>query len=252
MKKINYSLCFLAGMLLCSFVMVACSSDDDDDNDDNGGSANSSKRIAEIIEFSDGEMIEKTYTYDAQGRIVLIKKVETYYGKEDPGEVTYQYDKNSIQCHSEDGYSVDDHIYTLANGLIVEEFYKSVSRNGIIAYTILYSYDKDGHLISIVDNDEEASTSNYDIVWKDGYITSFGESDFTYTDIPWNKNLIFALDDYFLDPNLMLRGYFGKLPKHMPLTIGYYKYDYTLGPDGLISKITRSGYPRSEQSITWE
>ena len=111
MKKINYSLCFLAGMLLCSFVMVACSSDDDDDNDENGGSANSSKRIAKIIEFSDGEMIEKTYTYDAQGRIVLIKKVETYYGKEDPGEVTYQYDKNSIQCHSEDGYSVDDHIY---------------------------------------------------------------------------------------------------------------------------------------------
>ena len=70
MKKINYSLCFLAGMLLCSFVMVACSSDDDDDNDENGGSANSSKRIAKIIEFSDGEMIEKTYTYDAQGRIV--------------------------------------------------------------------------------------------------------------------------------------------------------------------------------------
>ena len=46
MKKINFSLCFLAGILLCSFVMVACSSDDDDDNDENGGSANSSKRIA--------------------------------------------------------------------------------------------------------------------------------------------------------------------------------------------------------------
>ena len=132
----------------------------------------------------------------------------------------------------------------------------NVTQKMVIPWTtifiILYSYDKDGHLISIVDNDEEASTSNYDIVWKDGYITSFGESDFTYTDIPWNKNLIFALDDYFLDPNLMLRGYFGKLPKHMPLTIGYYKYDYTLGPDGLISKITRSGYPRAEQSITWE
>ena len=137
MKKINCSLCFLAGMFLCSFIMAACSSDDEENNE-NGGSANGSKRIARIIDvYGKNDLIDKTYTYDAQGRIVLIKEVETYNGKEDPGEVTYQYDKNSIQCHSENSYSVDDHIYTLSNGLIVEEFYKRVSRYGITAYTKL-------------------------------------------------------------------------------------------------------------------
>ena len=218
MKKINFSLCFLAGILLCSFVMVACSSDDDDDNDENGGSANSSKRIARIIDlYGKNDMIDKTYTYDAQGRIVLIKEVETYNGKEDPGEVTYQYDKNSIQCHSEDGYSVDDHIYTL-----------------------------------IVDNDEEASTSNYDIVWKDGNIASFGDDNLTYSDIVWNKNMIIELQDDLIDPNLLLTGYFGKCPKYMPQTIGYCTYKYTLGPDGLISKISIKGSFNYERSISWE
>ena len=209
--------------------MVACSSDDDDDNDENGGSANSSKRIARIIDlYGKNDMIDKTYTYDAQGRIVLIKEVETYNGKEDPGEVTYQYDKNSIQCHSEDGYSVDDHIYKL------------------------YSYDKDGHLISIVDNDEEASTSNYDIVWKDGNIASFGDDNLTYSDIVWNKNMIIELQDDLIDPNLLLTGYFGKCPKYMPQTIGYCTYKYTLGPDGLISKISIKGSFNYERSISWE
>ena len=252
MKKINCSLCFLAGMFLCSFIMAACSSDDEENNE-NGGSANGSKRIARIIDvYGKNDLIDKTYTYDAQGRIVLIKEVETYNGKEDPGEVTYQYDKNSIQCHSENSYSVDDHIYTLSNGLIVEEFYKRVSRYGITAYTKLYSYDKDGHLISIVDNDEEASTSNYDIVWKDGNIASFGDDNLTYSDIVWNKNMIIELQDDLIDPNLLLTGYFGKCPKYMPQTIGYCTYKYTLGPDGLISKISIKGRFNYERSISWE
>ena len=121
-----------------------------------------------------------------------------------------------------------------------------------IFITKLYSYDKDGHLISIVDNDEEASTSNYDIVWKDGNIASFGDDNLTYSDIVWNKNMIIELQDDLIDPNLLLTGYFGKCPKYMPQTIGYCTYKYTLGPDGLISKISIKGSFNYERSISWE
>lgn len=244
MKKIISILCLTIGLFVSVTAFIACG----DDDVNNGG--NSSKHIVKIVGLAE-EIGESILTYDSNERITRI-----IFTRNDGRVIvrTYQYSETQIICVDDN----DTTIYTVENGLIVKE----EKHYGDIIY---YTYDNKGYLVSRIASDYKNSTSTITFNWVDGNMTSFtqvyydiGENGSTdtrtlsYTNIPWQKGMIFYFKGTNLDKYLWLSGYWGKTPKYMPRTNsskGGLDYDYTIS-DGLILEFIING--KTYSTFTWE
>lgn len=230
-----------------------------------GGNQNQ-KLIAKLIEEEGSTIYETVFSYDSQGRVVKAVKTESSATSTNSyGERTYQYGELTIISKEvvEGSYSngqtfkrSESHSYSLENGIIVKdvEIYSwSYSYNGITGgnnstTTSSYSYDSNGYL---------ASVSGTKIAWTGGNLTSIGEREFTYTNIPWNKGMFFTFNGTNMDSCLWPSGYWGNTPKYMPSQDTYKKmtYNYEIS-NGLITKVTITNNNTGDityiSTIVWE
>ena len=270
-KKILFG---LLGLVVAMFTMTACSNDDDDNN---GGVASGLKLTS--VEWRNGEYVDKeNYTYDKQGRV---EKYSWSSNNEYKGTVTYTFDYQDntiIMTQYDDDVKGTTTKYTLENGLIT----KGVVTNdeGEVVGNSNFSYDKDGQLVSIAENEVGYAGSSYTyeatIVWKDGNIesrtekegTSLSQATYQYTSELAVKGLVVGhegIDFEVFDSEefiLFKLGYFGKQPKNLLASVqgkrGPNEFDYTYtygfeGKDGYVSSCTRSSKSGSTvEKYTWE
>ena len=251
----------LAVVLCASF--AACS---DDDDESNGGMPSGSGLKLSSFTWDDGRWDD--YSYDAQGRV---NKVERYdeTGKFDES-INFEYNDNKIIATSDGGYRIV--CFLNSNGQIE----KTACTGDYSTETCTYTYDGNGHLTSINEEDGES----YPFIWENDnlvridnyrYYDGYGMLTFKYTSIPSSKGLFIYYDDFLIDifsdvftlPLLANLGYFGKVPQNMLESITYtdkssgdayvVKYSYELGKDGYVSKI--SGEDDGETTwvkLTWK
>ena len=243
MKHLNLKT-FILAMLIIPFG-VSCGDDDDNGN----YNSNNGKRIAKIIEESQGSTHESILTYDEHGRVV--KVIMTTKSADVTNEVytkTYQYgDSQIIQIENIENASNNEyprtHTYSLFNGLIVKD---TEIQNEIPIYTH-YKYDQDGYWIEYLvykEMDEVLAclSRSHGINWENGLLSSItylgSDMIYGYSSIPWIQGMIYDLTP-FTDPILYAEGYFGKIPNYLPSDFNYATYQY-ITHDGLVTQITKS------------
>ena len=244
-------------VIVCG-LMGACSSDNEEENENIKDSV---KHIVKVIDDdSDSAKEETFYTYDDQNRII---KATTISGRR-YSERNYTYGDGVIKSHEVEDNWEETHTYTLSNGLIVkdEEVQTTNGRNPSIT-TRSFTYDSNGYMVIIhtstnEDWDEDVTTK---CIWANGNLIKFDRGgdnsrEYRYSNIPWNKMMIYYLKGSNMDGNLWLAGYWGKRPKNLPSElVGDYSYKYEV-TNGYVTKMKYKGLWGEDYSgesiIIWE
>ena len=237
------------GLAVVFGMLLSCGSDD---SDDHSGVENNGKRVVEItrsgVEY--GYVQVYSLTYDPQGRIV--KYVEEYNG-EPCGEAVYTYTENLITFKSFFGEKItSSYECSVENGRVVKKtIYPTSNSDSDVRYTY-YDYDNDGYLHTIT------STSPYkkdNCIWGYGNLLKIGNDSFEYGDLTW-RNIPFGFNllSSEFDTFLQISGYYGKMPKNLPVkrinSNGTTTYVYDV-INGLIKSITYVGKSCSD-AYTYE
>lgn len=270
----NRTFIFQALMLVSLFLPLVTSCGSDDDNNDNNDKIIRPKRITKIIEESKGEIREREFTYDSQGRVILMKT--TLNSSKTTNAIytrTYQYGETLIIQKEEasekapDSYYYDrTYTYSLSNGRITK---RTETRNNI-SRVYEYSYDNYGYMNSfkeVYSLEDEEINHEYQLNWDNGNLISFNYMNytltpFTYSDLVWRDGLIFDMNLTLyptIDPILYATGFYGKTPKNIPSKYENISYQYSLS-GGLVTKVIRiyediNNKDLTETSvytITWE
>ena len=251
MKRFDYLSCLMIGIVLI-LGFTSCGGDDESDNE-NGGTT-SSKRIAKVIDEESGYINEISFTYDSEGRVVRVVQNgnDSKFGPI-VSELTYQYSDTHIESYKHGQYSSRSHTYTLSNGLIVKDVEENLRSGDIITST--YTYDDNGYMTSLTYRESGGYTEKLNCVWKEGNLMSLADHEYSYSNILWSNRLFFYFDGSGIDQYLWSAGYFGKIPKYLPLTDSFndVSYEYTLC-DGLVSEIRmiERGKVTYRRSYVWE
>lgn len=227
MKKMRtFSYALIAALVCVGF--VACSDDDAPD----APKPTVDKRLVSYSDYS-GENC--TIEYDADGRI---SKVSDAYDA-----VTFTYNKASISVSGGN----NEGTYTLKDGLITEW---RETDGGVWKFT--YSQ---GRLTGYTDYYGETTT----YTWKDGDIVTqeirdengnYKTETYTYaTDYDYGTVCAFLQSDSYLYDNLceflILQGYFGKTPVHLPNSIHEEWSDGDSDTGTITYRFDADGYPSS-------
>lgn len=179
------------------FLAAACS------NPDGPASGKERTDICSILTIGQTEYLD-SLEYDGKGRIVKVKTfaIEDEELSDLLEVTTYSYSDGKIESVPEKDPGTKL-IYTLGKDNLIS----SVSAGG---KTTEFAYDSEGHLIKIGD---------VSYTWKDGDLASDSEGySYTYSKVEnpgyWPEELNGT------DIWLYLKGYFGKLPKHLPSAWG--------------------------------
>lgn len=260
--------------------LTACS-----DDDEAGGSTNRGKRLCTV--FEPGDVYDTKIEYDSHGRVKSWQHGETPDNYTDDGSgysATYVYSDGLIESDYHTGYSqnratIHYRFYLNDKGYISTQYISAGIGAADFESTITYTYDDNGHLIK-----EEERRVNFDPYYEqyeshdvmeyewDGsnMVAIKSESGeiicrLTYTDIPAEKGGYYDGGESFVSsPEIYLKmqGNFGKRNANLIKSVEalnpetgefeiYEEYEYTLGPDGYVSTITRSGGFRTF-ILTWE
>ncbi len=255
MKKTIYVVGILA---LSTLVLSSCDKDDEDNNGSNNSfnyATSTQKRLTSLTD-KDHSIY---YEYDSHGR--LIKSLG--YNP----DVEYAFDGKSFSAiHTVDRGGKYEKTFTTkgeldSRGFITTEQYEDGVND-------IYSYDKDGHLIS-VELDEEVTLS---FKWENGNVISQKRDfldeviafryEYTNEDVKTpieNKatGQIYVMNGLM---DLAMRALYGVGPKYLPVTKisedgETTKYDWTLDTDGYPIKLIKSSIDRGNADTTifnWE
>jgi hypothetical protein len=154
------------------------------------------------------------------------------------------------------------HTYSLSNGLITKmtESWNNISRN------IFYAYDSNGYLKSFTGfyDKEYYEDKQFFLTWSDEKITRIdylgnAVRKYEYSSIPWITGMICNIIPN-TDNILMAMGYYGKLPKTLPIGIeedSYKSFQY-IATGGLVTKVITTSTDKgvteetSVANITWD
>lgn len=258
MKKNRFFVYAFFGML--AYVNFTSCSNDDKDEPFETPKPSVEKRLASITEkyrnYDPGQASSRdeltTIDYDSNGRIisVTIERDDYKHTK------SYSYSENAITVSD---HNIDK--YTLENGLITkwEESTNYDNPNETTVWT--FKYDN-GRLIKWSRGDEETTTfkwNNSNITetsnMSDGYHKQssyqyYSNYDFGGINALYQSDSI-LFDD--LDANLVMQGYFGKLPAQLLKSVHQkaqgpgYSDVYT---DDFTYQFDDDGYPTIQQNIT--
>lgn len=214
MKMLNVKMALMMALVIGSTAFVSCS------NDDEGGSESggmSSKRIRKMTYEDRDGIYALTFDYDSQGRIVKREEIEKSYYSEYSSTTTYTYGENTIisKTRGDDNYTCT---YTLSNGRII----KAIEEEDGYTYTSNYTYNSDGYLVVLQEENDKGWDMKLEFTWNDGNLMETERNHFTvtssYSDIAWPQNWIqFLLDDEAgIDITLEPLGVWGKMPKKLP------------------------------------
>lgn len=243
-------------VLICGLI-TACSSDNEEENVNNKESV---KRIVKIIDDdSDSGKVEDFFTYDDQNRVIKV----TTLGGNWYSERNYTYGDGVITSREVEGNWEETHTYTLSNGLIVkdEEVQTTNGRNPSIT-TMSFTYDSNGYLaIKHISSNRYEDDSTARCIWANGNLIGYdwGDGDcleYRYSNIPWDKMMIYYLKGSGMDGCLWLAGYWGKRPKNLPSErVDNYSYEYEVS-HGYVTKMKYKGLWGEDYSgesiIIWE
>ena len=178
--------------VIAAAISLAAACNNNGSDTDNPASGKDRTDICSILTIGQTESLD-SLEYDANGRVV---KVATYAVEdEELGELkqtlTYAYSEGRIESGGI--------VYTLGKDNLVTGMNTGRSE-------VVFTYDSDGHLT-------KAGDVTY--TWKDGDLVS-ASNGYTYTasDVLNPGYWPETLDG--MDPWLYRKGYFGKLPKHLP------------------------------------
>ena len=215
----------LLGMTLTAIIIsVSLSACGDDDSDSPETLMNpEAKHITRIVqEEDDGDKTEYIFSYDSQGRVTSMVEKET-----DRTRASYTYTQtydftygdNTVTINRDNKYT---YAYSLLNGRITSCKRESQYSSNTQAKVTTYSYDTQGHLVSMNENDE-----NRTYTWSGGDLTEADETDIEYDGerhhwykidysshtTPANYIPIFLFDSR--EAALAMMGFFGKMPIHL-------------------------------------
>lgn len=189
------------------------------------------KHITRILqEEVNGDLTELIFSYDSEGRVTSMVEKDT-----DKTRASYTYTKSHTFTYGDNTIIVkrnDDETYTysLLNGRITNSRREYKYSSGTKTKVTSYSYDNQGHLKSMNENDESNTYT-----WTGDNLTEIdetfqendGERHHTYK-LEYNKNT--APANYYLiglfnshESALAMMGNFGKMPTHLVSSINRYK-----------------------------
>ena len=230
MKKFLSILSLTLGLLMCVTAFSACGGDDEPSSGGNSGSGSSdtpqtSKHVSKIITEEGNSIIERTLTYDSQGRVTKIIATESGTGTNSRSEKTYQYGETLILTKEvEEGkYSSgqsyvrsESHSYTIENGLIIKDVRDYIYNEGSSDKTTrIFSYDANKYLSSISRSYPDTDSETKAITWSDGNLTKLGKRSFEYSNHSWAKGFPFYIEGSNVDEILFANGYYGNIPKNL-------------------------------------
>ena len=259
--------------LLC-VCMASCGSGDDDDNYSGGEGSNAPKRIVKIVTEEGGSISETTISYDSQGRVIKAVGIENGY-RTSTFEMNYQYGElfiiskeieNGTYSNGQNYTWSETHTYTVSNRLIVKDVEVQTSNGNKETTNRTFSYDNNGYMSSL-ESISSSGSYNEKWNWTDGNLMStdriyqWGSErrTYSYSNVPWNKSMLFGLKGTNIDGYLWTAGYLGKCPRYLPSSYnnGYiHNYQYTVS-DRLVTKVTdtfsENGHEKINiTTITWE
>ena len=272
MKK--FGIYFFCALFL-STSLTSCGGGDEDGsnsgNNNNGNNSGSSRRIVSIVKKTVASNYRETityyYHYDSQGRISVISSNRSD-GTNKIREYSYNPTMITERVNSQYPVGNDSYVntYELSNGRIVKE--KRVTGSGGSGTswthhykTNKYTYDSNGYMISSSQKDHDTNIeTNIVYTWENGNLmkearsNSQGSSEekYTYSNISWERGFF---TDYSLgtcDKFLMSMGYYGNLPKKLPISTGYETYEYSLSGRDIGTVTFKEGGYVTTLTYTWE
>lgn len=250
MKQIVFGNIVLLFALTLS-LFASCGSDDEDNSSD---PSKNNKRISKITEETQDAIRDCVFQYDSQGRVIEMTMTTNSLNTTDIYSITYQYGESLI-IKKEDvsgNKNIDPHYpyprthsYALSNGLIVKQ--TDTNQNGFYR-NISFSYDSEGYMESISDYYDTYSddVKHHNLIWEDGNLMlaqwmGIELKLWEYSNLLWKAGTFFDLFTSLVpntDPILFSIGYFGKLPKNLPIKSDSYSYDFEMS-DGYITKVKK-------------
>lgn len=213
----------LLGLALTAIIIsVNLSACGDDDSDSPETPVDpQAKHITRVVqEEDDGDKIEYIYNYDSQGRVIAMMEQETYKTRVSRSYLyTFTYNDNTITVNEEDKYI---YTYSLLDGRITSLRSEYKYSTGTETRVTSYSYDAQGHLKSMNEDDE-----NQTYTWSGGDLTEMDQTfqehdgerhhwykiDYNSDTAPTNYMHIGLYNGY--EAALAMMGYFGKMPTHL-------------------------------------
>ena len=215
----------LLGLALTAIIIsVNLSACGDDDSDSPETPVDpQAKHITRVVqEEDDGDKIEFIYSYDSQGRVTSLVERETD-NAHDSSTYTYTYDftygDNTVTITRGKTYI---YTYSMLNGRITSCKREYQYSSGTESRITSYSYDSQGHLKSMNEDDEIITYT-----WSGGDLT---EMDQTYQEHDGERHYWYKIDynsdtapaNYMhiglfdgRETALVMMGYFGKMPTHL-------------------------------------